>query len=161
MAKPDKTQQLSIEQLNAIDLLVMGHTDREVAEAVGVNRSTVTSWRLYNPDFIATLNRRRKEVWGAAADRLRKLLLKAMDVLEQALDSGDASIAMQLVKIAQISVVPTGETEREDVLQKMADTVRSRQLSSYFLRGTSFGNTDLSDVEVELLAKARELEALG
>ncbi|GFN22439.1 helix-turn-helix domain-containing protein [Thermanaeromonas sp. C210] len=52
--KSNKTQHkeaLSIEQLNAIDLLVLGKTDKEVAEAVGVHRCTVTSWRLYNPYF--------------------------------------------------------------------------------------------------------------
>jgi len=52
MAKQDKSKQkLSVEQLNAIDLLVTGKTDQEVADLVGVSRSTVTFWRLYNPTF--------------------------------------------------------------------------------------------------------------
>ncbi len=46
MAKPDKERQsLSIEQQNAIDMLVLGKSDREVAEAVGVSRQTVCGWR--------------------------------------------------------------------------------------------------------------------
>ena len=33
---------LSVEQLNAIDILVQGRTDQETAETVGVARETVT-----------------------------------------------------------------------------------------------------------------------
>jgi transposase len=40
---------LTIEQRNAIDLLVTGKTDTETAEAVGVHRVTVTKWRNADP----------------------------------------------------------------------------------------------------------------
>lgn len=36
---------LTIEQRNAIDLLVTGKTDTETADSVGVHRVTVTKWR--------------------------------------------------------------------------------------------------------------------
>jgi len=107
MAKTDKKRQketLSIEQLNAIDLLVLGKCDREVAEAVGVARQTVTSWRLYNPYFQAELNRRRKEVWGAAVDKLRSLLLKALDTVEKSIDQGDAKTAIQVLRMAGLDM---------------------------------------------------------
>jgi Homeodomain-like domain len=103
MAKPDKSrQELSLEQLNAIDLLVTGKSDREVAEVVGVSRQTVCGWRLYDPSFQAELNRRRKEVWGAAADRLRSLLPKALEVLERELDEGPNSwrAALKVLEMA-------------------------------------------------------------
>ena len=48
---------LSVEQLNAIDVLVQGRTDKETAETVGVARETVTRWRNDNPHFAAQLNR--------------------------------------------------------------------------------------------------------
>lgn len=89
MAKAGRKRQgippLAIEQLNAIDQLVLGLSDREVAEKVGVARQTVTSWRLYHPGFQAELNKRRKEVWGASSDRLRSLLPNALDRIEKAL----------------------------------------------------------------------------
>lgn len=44
MAKSDKNGQLNIEQENAIDLLIQGKSDREVAEAIGVARQTVNQW---------------------------------------------------------------------------------------------------------------------
>jgi hypothetical protein len=76
---------LSVKQENAIDMLVTGAIDSEVAKAVGVNRVTITRWRLYNPAFEAELNRRRKDVWGASVDRLRALLPRALDALEEEL----------------------------------------------------------------------------
>ena len=79
----DKTRQLSIQQQNAIDLLVQGKSDRETAEAIGVSRQTVTNWRNNNPVFIAELNKQRKAVWGAQVDRIRYLISAALDVLEE------------------------------------------------------------------------------
>ena len=44
-------RQLSVKQENAIDMLVTEATDSEVAQVVGVNRVTVTRWRLYDAQF--------------------------------------------------------------------------------------------------------------
>lgn len=57
VAKPDKSRQLSVQQLNAVELLILGKSDREVAEQVGVTRQTVSGWRLHDPFFQAELNR--------------------------------------------------------------------------------------------------------
>src|SRR5688500_13203893 len=63
--KPDRlgrvAGELSVAQLNAVDLLVTGTGDREVAEAVGVTRQTVCGWRNHDPAFVAALNARRLE----------------------------------------------------------------------------------------------------
>ncbi|MEH7558846.1 hypothetical protein V7165_26250, partial [Priestia megaterium] len=65
-----REQGLTIEQLNAIDLLVGGKTDQEVADKINVNRVTVTKWRNYDIYFQAELNKRRKEIWGASIDKM-------------------------------------------------------------------------------------------
>src|SRR5688572_6363638 len=65
---------LSVTQLNAIDLMVLGRRDADVARAVGVHRNTVGNWRRLDPRFQAELNRRRQEIWGASVDRLRGLV---------------------------------------------------------------------------------------
>ena len=46
---------LSIEQKNAVDLLVTGATDADVAAAVGVNRTTIWTWRTSVPQFMAAV----------------------------------------------------------------------------------------------------------
>ena len=112
MAKPDKVRQiLSIEQQNAIDMLVLGKSDREVAEAVGVSRQTVCGWRLYHPQFQAELNLRRRAVWGAAVDKLRSLVPKSLEILERELDRADdpAKIALGILKLAGLDGARTGD----------------------------------------------------
>lgn len=133
MAKTDKFRQketLSIEQLNAIDLLILGKCDREVSESVGVSRQTVTSWRLYNPYFQAELNRRRKEVWGAAVDRFRSLLLDAIDAIEKAIKQGDAKTALEVLRMAGMDMTKdgsnlgsylVGEDDPDRILDKEAE----------------------------------------
>lgn len=79
---------LTIKQLNALDLLIQGETDAATADAVGVNRVTVTKWRNYDAYFQAELNRRRLELWGASVDRLRSLLPRALDALDDELRGG-------------------------------------------------------------------------
>ncbi|WP_188881584.1 helix-turn-helix domain-containing protein [Alicyclobacillus cellulosilyticus] len=123
MTKAVKTRQLSIEQENAIDLLLMGKSDREVAEAVGVTRQTVWEWRNRNPDFIAALNARRQELWGAQVERLRQLVAKAVDVLEEDLhQNADAKLRqaaavhiLRAVGLYGTDLRPTGHTDPEEI----------------------------------------------
>ena len=115
---------LTVEQQNAIDLLVQGKTDQEVASTVGVNRVTVTKWRLYDVWFQAELNRRRQDLWGTAAERLRAMLPKALAVLERRLDDYDHGLqaAVQVVKLVGLEKLgrPTGETDGDAIMDALA-----------------------------------------
>ena len=55
---------LTMPQLNALDLLASGKTDKETAKLLNLSRTCVTKWRLYDPLFQATLNQRRGEIWA-------------------------------------------------------------------------------------------------
>jgi hypothetical protein len=81
----NEPQPLTGKQMRAVDLLASGTSDRDTAEAVAVDRVTVWRWRRHDADFQAALNARRGEVWESARDRLRALLPRAVDVLDQAL----------------------------------------------------------------------------
>ncbi len=103
--KPDRSGQgLSVAQLNAVDLLVVGKTDQETAAAVGVTRQTVCGWRNSNPYFQAALNRRRQELWGVSVDQLRALLPRAVAVLAEELDGGNdrAGVALSILRLGGI-----------------------------------------------------------
>lgn len=78
-------QTLSGKQLIAIELLVGGRTDADVAALVGVHRVTVTRWRLYHSVFQAELNRRRHQVFGTAAEAFRSTLMRAVRTLRRQL----------------------------------------------------------------------------
>ena len=97
---------LTLAQQNAIDLLAAGRTDTEAARMLNLHRTTVTKWRLYDPAFQAALNRLRAEVWGAAIDRLRGLVPKALDALADALETKDdpnrLKAACEILRMAQL-----------------------------------------------------------
>jgi len=78
----------TIKQLNAIDLLVAGLTDAVAAEQIGVNRNTVTKWRLYDPTFQIALNRRRSELLAGATDAIRSVVPLALDTVREQLSVG-------------------------------------------------------------------------
>lgn len=100
------SQELSAKQLRAVDLVALGSTDREAAEAVGCDPSTVWRWRTGSPDFQAALNARRKEVWKTSIDRLRSLLPHALDTVEHALIvDKDARAAFALLRLAGLDAV--------------------------------------------------------
>lgn len=89
------TRPLKPAQFQAIELLIAGHSDARVAQAVGVNRVTVSRWRLYNHIFQAEFNRRRDQVYANAADRARRALLKAVKILSRQLASEDQHLAFR------------------------------------------------------------------
>jgi Homeodomain-like domain len=136
-AKPDKSRQasankpLGIEMLNAIDLLVLGYSDAQVAEQVGVTRQTICQWRHDSPQFLSELNRRRQGVWQAAHDRFRALMQKAIQRIEAALDGEDGlAVARDLLNRCGFGTVPapSGETDPEGILYTRAVAQARREL---------------------------------
>jgi len=88
----------------------------------------VTKWRLYDPDFQAALNVRRAEIWGAAADRLRALLPKALDVLAKTLDDDKSpdqfKAASTLLKMAGIAPTAPGPIDPNVIVRAIVDDRR-------------------------------------
>jgi transposase-like protein len=95
----DRQWNLNVQQQTAADLLALGNNVTRVAEQVGVARQTVSEWLNQNPAFEAAVNQRRQENWDNASNRLRSLLPNALDVLEQALKSGNELTTIGLLKI--------------------------------------------------------------
>ena len=79
--KKQAKDELTPEQLTAIDLLTAGKNDTETAQAAGVTRQTVWAWRNDDYEFIAELNRRRADIWNAQTEKLRNLASQALGVL--------------------------------------------------------------------------------
>lgn len=164
--KSDKTRQLSIEQQNAIDLLIQGKSDKATAEAVGVSRQTVWEWRNRDPLFIAELNRQRSELWSEARERLKSLANRALDVLESQLDSNDSKASLAAAKYVLQGTsllgdtdLPLGPTTPEDVVFRKLKREAWAELSA---------KADPRDIrifsieqEAEALAKGRLKKALA
>jgi hypothetical protein len=124
---------LTLAQQSAVDLLAAGKNDTETAEALKLNRVTVTRWRLFSPEFRAALADRRAAVWGAAADRLRALIPQALDALAEALedDTHRVPVALALLKLAgPLPLVPTESTDPEDHIREVVERERERTYTS-------------------------------
>ena len=120
---------LTLAQQSAVDLLAAGKNDTETAATLNLSRVTVTRWRLYSPEFRAALTDRRAAVWGAAADRLRTLLPRALDTLADALERGDdkVNVALAVLKLAgPLPLVPAGPTDPDDVVRDAVQQERER-----------------------------------
>ena len=168
--KPDKIRQLSQEQMNAIEHLLQGKSDRAVSEAAGVSRQTVWEWRNRDPLFIAELNRQRSEMWQEAHQRLKSLANRALDVVEQQLDSGDPKASLAAAKyilqgtrlLGDTNLPKSGPTTPEAVI---LERLRSEARSELYAEGKGrdpfkvdpFGIDD----EVEDLANRRLRKAMA
>ncbi|OPZ79910.1 MAG: hypothetical protein BWY79_00135 [Actinobacteria bacterium ADurb.Bin444] len=122
MTRTDKTRQLTVQQRNAIDMLIAGKTDLEVSQAVGVARQTVTEWRNHNALFAAELNRQREELWAASKEALRRLVADAVKVISDDLAAPERRIRQQAavhvlraVGLYGSDLTPRGATEPESV----------------------------------------------
>lgn len=122
-----KTDKLTPAQAAALDRLATGSTVTATAEAVGASRQTVSEWLNRNPAFQAALNRRRAEVWGEAADRLRALLPRALDRIEAAIDSDGPEglqAAIALLRLAKIDPMPAGSTDPGEIEVELVEAAR-------------------------------------
>ena len=111
---------LTDKQRLAVDCIVQGLTDQQVAKEIGAVRETVCRWRKNNPAFIAVLNQRRMALWHASRDRMRRNIALALDVLETALKAGDVRVAIEFVKRVDKDVPPIGPETIEGVIDEMA-----------------------------------------
>lgn len=168
--KPDKIRQLSQEQMNAIEHLLLGKSDRAVAEAVGESRQTIWEWRHHDPLFIAELNRQRSELWGEAHQRLKSLANRALDVVELQLGSDDPKAALSASKyilqgtrlLGDTDLPRSGPTTPEAViLERLRSEARMELMAQG--KGQDPFKVDLFgiDDEVEDLANSRLKKAMA
>ncbi len=87
---------LKDQQMLAIPHILAGKSDAQVAEAVGVARETVNRWRNHDEDFIQDeLSQSRVAQVNARVIALSSVNAKAIEVMEELLDSDDEQIRMR------------------------------------------------------------------
>ena len=107
-AKPDKTRQsnaiiLEPTQEKAVELMLAGVSDTEIAKKIKVTRQTVNYWRNQDIDFIYELQMRRSQVRDSCRDELIDLYKVAIEEIKKGLKNKDPKIrlqvAMQIVRL--------------------------------------------------------------
>ncbi len=79
----------------AAELLVAGSTATEVANELEVSRETVSRWKS-DPEFIARLNELRNEATNVAREKLRGLVARSVQVIEEVLADPDSPPKVRL-----------------------------------------------------------------
>lgn len=104
---------LSPQQAAAVDLLLSGQSVTAAAEAIGVERETLSRWRNHDPAFIAAFNERLAVQWESNGAKLLEARGRAIDTLIELLDSEDTAVKLKaaaaLVRID--TPKPKGETD--------------------------------------------------
>jgi hypothetical protein len=115
---PAPSWELSEQQRTAVDLIVSGRNLQDTADALGVQRLTVSQWVNHHPGFQAALNLRRRELWADLVDHLRALAPRAVQILANALESDQpmpAALAiLRACGLANGPLAPTGPTTPEE-----------------------------------------------
>jgi hypothetical protein len=104
------------------DIEVAKVYEKAGAKVSALDAATVGKWRRFDPRFQSELNRRRSEIVDAAAERLRALLPKALDVLESELDGGKNrfAAALQIAKLIRLgeSLPSIGPLDAEEIVDR-------------------------------------------
>jgi hypothetical protein len=168
--KPDKIRPLSQEQIDAIEYLLQGKSDKVIAEIVGVSRQTIWEWRKQDPLFIAEVNRRRVELWNEACERMKSLANRALDVLELQLNSGDPKTSLAAAKYVLQGTQLLGDTNlrvggptnpEQIILEKLRREARNElapRIKEIDDKRHRMFNLDLNDYEANQIEE--EIEAL-
>ena len=86
---------LSGKQKMAIELVVCGMSDREIAERTGKSRQTIHRWRNHDLDFRAVLAERRKATREQHQDELNGLVSEAIGVMREAMREGEMTTRLR------------------------------------------------------------------
>ena len=92
------TEPLSPQQERAVELLLAGMTVTAVAASIGVSRETVHRWRRENFQFVAAVNRGKRELSDAASTRLLAAWSKAAENVSKAVESGDLRASLLVLR---------------------------------------------------------------
>lgn len=133
VTKIHKRLHLSPKQLQAIQEIIKGKTDSEVAREVGVSRKTINHWRNDNPFFQAELNVCREEAFRAFVSNYQQLFEESFKTVKNAIAGGDVKTAKWFIEqLGPISAIknriqleePSGQKDPNVILK-----VRARQLA--------------------------------
>lgn len=83
-------------QERAIQLLLAGSTVAAAARELGIDRTTIYTWRKHHPYFSMALRQARKIQTECLADGLQDLAASALDAIREILTSSDVPAAVRL-----------------------------------------------------------------
>lgn len=87
---------LEPKQEKALEYMLAGISDSEIAKKLNVTRQTVNYWRNQDLDFIYELQMRRNQLWESYRDEISDLYKLAVEEIKKSMKSKDPKIRLQV-----------------------------------------------------------------
>lgn len=105
--------------MKAIELLAQGHSIVDCSKEIQVSRRSIHLW-LLSPEFMNALETRKKEIIESLNLRLIALNEKALDVIEDCMDSRNENIRLRASSLLLAKYHESVElTEIEDAIKRI------------------------------------------
>ena len=88
---------LSLKQHYAMELLLVGKSDAEIAALIGVDSEIIGQWQTKDAEFVVAINALRAAAWEDSVVRLKRLMSHALDVVEEAV-TRDEMVAISFLQ---------------------------------------------------------------
>jgi len=134
----EPASELSPTQLQVLSSLLTGRTVTNAAAAAKVDRTTVHRWLKDDFEFIAALNRGRKQLRQETEARLLNLAIKATKTIEKAITGGDITVSLVVLKGLGLLSGSSPVVGPEDA-QELRDQVERERQQSSFMRALGGG----------------------
>ena len=108
-----KHQKLTEHHFKAINLMLEGHTDSQVAKVVEVAPETISRWKNHQPLFKAELERQRSEILNIFHDKQVELALRALRLVEDEIGYGEIKAATDYLKIVSKEILAKAKAAKE------------------------------------------------
>jgi hypothetical protein len=92
-------QNLTDNQIRAIELTVQGHSDTQIAQMLSINRKTLWNWKNLDEDYREALAEARLQIHASVTDRYENIVFKATGVLVKFLEDPTDKNRMKAAQI--------------------------------------------------------------
>ena len=124
------SKNLNENQLIAVQLVAQDRSGKEIARELSVTEETVSRWKK-QPEFIALVNDLLGQLRDTTQQKMRNLVLLALDILEKELFNEDnknsLNITLKILKNYKFSTLIDQKIESDN-----ADTINRRQFDKKF-----------------------------
>ena len=144
----EERKPITPDQIRVLERLLAGETVTAAAKAVGVDRSTLHRWLRDDFEFQAALNRWKRELSNAVQARLLAITHKAAQTVENAVDQGNLTASLAVLKgMGALSGTPVSSgcedpkilSEEAELAREEAELVKAERENSRMLRTLAAG----------------------
>ena len=144
--KPNKLyDELSPNQLKAIELIVFGAPTMKVAKECKVTQRTIWNWRNINPLFRQEEDRRKREIYEEFRGSLRGMIAKATKNLIGLLENPETPAPTGLKAIELIANICKPETPKVDIIDAVKVLTENNAIAPEALEEISSAFNEFQD----------------